>query len=204
MGGGNAQKTAMARQRKQDADRKKKGGASQLKVNSAALSIVVRSGSGGRGRAGAWWVAPCWGSCTDSGVACLGTRTPAHVRVQGLRRHAMLQCIGIQGAGGLKFSRVPSSRMTRPPPSPLPHLQCQVCRSTFSCTSTVAKLKEHSENKHPKNVRRALACGLGVLPARGGGARPDGRSGEAGTAPPRRRHAVECPVPAVHDPPPVD
>lgn len=36
--------------------------------------------------------------------------------------------------------------------SPLSSLQCQICRSTFICTSTVVKLKEHADNKHPKNV----------------------------------------------------
>jgi hypothetical protein len=28
---------------------------------------------------------------------------------------------------------------------------CQICRSTFICTSTESKLKEHSDAKHPKN-----------------------------------------------------
>ncbi|KAK2079804.1 hypothetical protein QBZ16_002199 [Prototheca wickerhamii] len=69
MGGGNAQKTAMARAKKQEMDKKRKAGGSQLKANNAAQNII-----------------------------------------------------------------------------------CQVCRSTFICTSTEAKLKEHSENRHPKNT----------------------------------------------------
>lgn len=44
MGGGNAQKTAMARAKKQEMDKKRKGGVSQLKVNSAASNIVVSRG----------------------------------------------------------------------------------------------------------------------------------------------------------------
>ncbi|KDD74926.1 hypothetical protein H632_c983p0 [Helicosporidium sp. ATCC 50920] len=31
------------------------------------------------------------------------------------------------------------------------NIVCQICRSTFICTSTVVKLKEHADNKHPKN-----------------------------------------------------
>lgn len=29
-------------------------------------------------------------------------------------------------------------------------LKCHVCLQSFVCTSSEAKLKEHSENKHPK------------------------------------------------------
>jgi len=28
---------------------------------------------------------------------------------------------------------------------------CQICRQSFMCTLAPAKLKEHSDNKHPKN-----------------------------------------------------
>ena len=37
--------------------------------------------------------------------------------------------------------------------------KCAVCLQTFLCTSTEAKLKEHQENKHPKNTPgvRAIA-----------------------------------------------
>lgn len=69
MGGGNGQKSATARARKQEKDKKMKGGVSQLAVNQKAMSIV-----------------------------------------------------------------------------------CQICRSNFMCTSTETKLKEHSDNKHPKNT----------------------------------------------------
>ena len=31
------------------------------------------------------------------------------------------------------------------------NIQCKVCMATFLCTMTEAKLKEHSDNKHPKN-----------------------------------------------------
>lgn len=31
------------------------------------------------------------------------------------------------------------------------NIQCKVCMQTFLCTMTEAKLKEHSDNKHPKN-----------------------------------------------------
>lgn len=31
-------------------------------------------------------------------------------------------------------------------------LKCAVCLAQFICTSTEAKLKEHSENKHPKHT----------------------------------------------------
>ncbi|MDA9098984.1 hypothetical protein N9L76_08635 [bacterium] len=36
------------------------------------------------------------------------------------------------------------------------NIQCKVCMQTFLCTMTEAKLKEHSDNKHPKN--EFLAC----------------------------------------------
>lgn len=28
-------------------------------------------------------------------------------------------------------------------------VKCHVCMSTFLCTATVGKLKEHADNKHP-------------------------------------------------------
>jgi len=31
-------------------------------------------------------------------------------------------------------------------------LLCQICRSTFVCTSSRASLTDHSANKHPKNT----------------------------------------------------
>mmetsp|Transcript_33692 Transcript_33692/g.40704 ORF Transcript_33692/g.40704 Transcript_33692/m.40704 type:complete len:92 (+) Transcript_33692:205-480(+) len=31
-------------------------------------------------------------------------------------------------------------------------IMCNICRATFMCTSTEAKLKEHSDSKHPKNT----------------------------------------------------
>ena len=31
------------------------------------------------------------------------------------------------------------------------NIQCKVCMQTFLCTMTEAKLKEHSDNKHPNN-----------------------------------------------------
>ena len=31
------------------------------------------------------------------------------------------------------------------------NIQCKVCMATFLCTMSEAKLKEHSDNKHPKN-----------------------------------------------------
>lgn len=31
-------------------------------------------------------------------------------------------------------------------------IKCMVCLATFICTSSEAKLKEHSENKHPKHT----------------------------------------------------
>ena len=31
------------------------------------------------------------------------------------------------------------------------NIQCKVCMQTFLCTMTEAKLKEHSDNKHPKH-----------------------------------------------------
>mmetsp|Transcript_45474 Transcript_45474/g.86945 ORF Transcript_45474/g.86945 Transcript_45474/m.86945 type:complete len:82 (+) Transcript_45474:265-510(+) len=31
-------------------------------------------------------------------------------------------------------------------------IKCKICMQTFMCTSTEAKLKEHSENKHPKEA----------------------------------------------------
>ena len=31
------------------------------------------------------------------------------------------------------------------------NIQCKVCMATFLCTMTEAKLKEHSDNKHPKH-----------------------------------------------------
>ena len=34
--------------------------------------------------------------------------------------------------------------------SEAPAAQCKVCLQPFICTSTEAKLKEHSDNKHPK------------------------------------------------------
>jgi hypothetical protein len=30
--------------------------------------------------------------------------------------------------------------------------KCAVCMQPFMCTSTEAKLKEHSDNKHPKDT----------------------------------------------------
>ncbi|EFN54259.1 hypothetical protein CHLNCDRAFT_135809 [Chlorella variabilis] len=67
MGGGNAQKSATARQRKAEKDKKLAGGKSQLADNAKALSIV-----------------------------------------------------------------------------------CQICRQSFMCNMTPAKLKEHSDSRHPK------------------------------------------------------
>eukprot|EP00238_Polyblepharides_amylifera_P008900 CAMPEP_0196581308 /NCGR_PEP_ID=MMETSP1081-20130531/33571_1 /TAXON_ID=36882 /ORGANISM="Pyramimonas amylifera, Strain CCMP720" /LENGTH=106 /DNA_ID=CAMNT_0041901499 /DNA_START=257 /DNA_END=577 /DNA_ORIENTATION=+ len=38
-------------------------------------------------------------------------------------------------------------------------IKCNVCMQTFMCTSTEAKLKEHSENKHPKeDFFRCFPC----------------------------------------------
>jgi|TARA_B110000977_G_scaffold43607_1_gene59132 hypothetical protein len=31
------------------------------------------------------------------------------------------------------------------------NIQCKVCMQTFLSTATELKLKEHSDNKHPKN-----------------------------------------------------
>jgi hypothetical protein len=31
-------------------------------------------------------------------------------------------------------------------------IKCAICMQTFMCTSTEVKLKEHSENKHPKET----------------------------------------------------
>jgi hypothetical protein len=31
-----------------------------------------------------------------------------------------------------------------------PSSQCKICLQPFICTSTETKLKEHSDNKHPK------------------------------------------------------
>ncbi|ACO69416.1 predicted protein [Micromonas commoda] len=30
-------------------------------------------------------------------------------------------------------------------------IQCKVCMATFICTTAEVKLKEHADNKHPKN-----------------------------------------------------
>eukprot|EP00976_Prorocentrum_cordatum_P013828 276104-Prorocentrum_minimum.AAC.3 len=30
-------------------------------------------------------------------------------------------------------------------------IKCHICMQTFMCTSTESKLREHSDNKHPKN-----------------------------------------------------
>ena len=38
-------------------------------------------------------------------------------------------------------------------------LKCHVCLATFICTTTVEKLKEHQENKHPKSDM-AVRCVL--------------------------------------------
>ena len=52
----------------------------------------------------------------------------------------------------------PPSSPTPPPGSQLKNnaasqtLVCQVCRSTFICTSTEAKLKEHTTSKHAKHT----------------------------------------------------
>lgn len=31
------------------------------------------------------------------------------------------------------------------------NIQCKVCMATFMCTMSETKLKEHADNKHPKN-----------------------------------------------------
>ena len=31
------------------------------------------------------------------------------------------------------------------------NVQCKVCMATFMCTISEGKLKEHAENRHPKN-----------------------------------------------------
>ena len=31
------------------------------------------------------------------------------------------------------------------------NIQCKVCMATFICTTAEVKLKEHADNKHPKN-----------------------------------------------------
>ena len=31
------------------------------------------------------------------------------------------------------------------------NIQCKVCMATFMCTISEGKLKEHADNKHPKN-----------------------------------------------------
>ena len=99
---GNAQKTAMARQKRQA--ELKKAGAGKLKerrgnpsIDSAALVVFGR---------------------------CLSQPSP------------FLFFSGSQ-------AKANASAQT---------LLCQICRSTFVCTSSRASLTDHSANKHPKNT----------------------------------------------------
>ncbi|KAG1679468.1 hypothetical protein FOA52_011066 [Chlamydomonas sp. UWO 241] len=39
------------------------------------------------------------------------------------------------------------------------NIQCVTCMATFLCTSTDSKLKEHSDNKHPKKTFLDRGCG---------------------------------------------
>lgn len=64
---------------------------------------------------------------------------PARIRV---RRRNSLTIVSA-------FSRTAGSQLKQN--AAAQSIQCKVCMATFICTTAEVKLKEHADNKHPKN-----------------------------------------------------
>lgn len=131
MGGGNGQKSATARARKQEADAKRKGaGACKAQVQSLHSTMLLKTG-------------------LISLLQAAGSQLKQNAAAQSV----VVRCLALSVAD--TQLRTPWSGLTR-----LCALQCQICRASFLCTASAAKLQEHVESKHSKNGYAvcALTC----------------------------------------------